>query len=295
MTGEYAVLDGAISLAIPTRFGQSLMVRQNNSGVISWKSLEKSSTWFQSDFDLEQLNPVNDQDEMSEDKEVSGQLGNILRNARILNPEFLSNASGLEVQTEIDFNRKWGLGTSSTLINNVSQWAKIDPYKLLATTFGGSGYDIACANHSRPILYQVHNDSKKISEVDFKPEFTEHIYFVYLNKKQDSRAGITAYRQKIFDRDLLVQRISEISLSMVNVKNIEEFKQLIREHETLLSKILELPTVQESIFPDFQGAIKSLGAWGGDFVMAASLTEGPDYFRTRGYHTIFSYKEIILQ
>ena len=61
-----------------------------------------------------------------------------------------------------------------------------------------------------------------------------------------------------------------------------------------MSSILELPTVKESLFPDFDGSIKSLGAWGGDFVLTVSKDNPTAYFENKGYKTIVSYQEMIL-
>ena len=41
LTGEYAVLDGAKSLAIPVKYGQSLTAVETKTKTISWKSLDE--------------------------------------------------------------------------------------------------------------------------------------------------------------------------------------------------------------------------------------------------------------
>ena len=61
-----------------------------------------------------------------------------------------------------------------------------------------------------------------------------------------------------------------------------------------MSNILEMKTVKESLFTDFNGVIKSLGAWGGDFVLAISKENPVDYFKKKGFKTIVSYKDMIL-
>jgi hypothetical protein len=61
-----------------------------------------------------------------------------------------------------------------------------------------------------------------------------------------------------------------------------------------MSNILEMHTIKESLFPDFSGVIKSLGAWGGDFVLAIAKENPSDYFKERGFKTIVSYKDMIL-
>ena len=41
-----------------------------------------------------------------------------------------------------------------------------------------------------PILYKLEKDRRTINQVSFKPSFNECIYFVYLNKKQNSFSEI---------------------------------------------------------------------------------------------------------
>ena len=68
----------------------------------------------------------------------------------------------------------------------------------------------------------------------------------------------------------------------------------MQKHEDLIAKALGVPTVKQSLFPDYKGAIKSLGAWGGDFVLAASDQEGPNYFKNLGYENVIPFEKMIL-
>ena len=61
-----------------------------------------------------------------------------------------------------------------------------------------------------------------------------------------------------------------------------------------MSLILEMQTVKEASFPDFTGTIKSLGAWGGDFVLVVSDSNPKSYFASKGFTTLLSYQEMIL-
>jgi len=61
-----------------------------------------------------------------------------------------------------------------------------------------------------------------------------------------------------------------------------------------MSNVLELQTVQEALFEDFDGVIKSLGAWGGDFVLAVSKENPTGYFKERGFEVVIPYSEMIL-
>jgi len=60
-----------------------------------------------------------------------------------------------------------------------------------------------------------------------------------------------------------------------------------------MSNVLETLTVKEALFPDFNGTVKSLGAWGGDFVLVVSEKNPETYFQERGYDTIIPYNDMI--
>lgn len=291
LSGEYAILDGALGLAVPTKYGQSLKVTPTSSvGLLEWTSLdEKDNEWFRGSFNLEALTLISSTDDV-----ISNTLITLLSEAKAQNPEFLKNIDGLKVETYLSFPRLWGLGSSSTLINNIAQWAQVDAYRLLNNAFGGSGYDIACAQHNSPIFYQLKNNIPKVEEVPFNPSFKNSIYFVYLNQKQSSKAAIATYRQQKFDTDSLLENISVITKQMATSSSLSVFESLMLEHEEILSKVLGLQTIKSKLFPDYSGAVKSLGAWGGDFIMATGGEKTPSYFKSKGFETIFSFSELVL-
>lgn len=291
LTSEYVVLDGAKALALPTKFGQSLSVSSNDKGIISWQSYDENNViWFEA---LLPLN-LNNLDATEPKDKVSTRLLEILSAAHKLNPEFLNGSNGFEISTHQDFNRKWGLGTSSTLINNIATWAKIDAYQLLDLTFGGSGYDIACAQHDYPITYQLLSDSSpKVNEVVFDPPFKDQLFFVYLNKKQNSRDGIKTYKALRQNSSNSFDRFNTITESFLNCDSLSDFEGLISEHESLISELIQQPTIKSQLFNDFKGSIKSLGAWGGDFILVTSIVDPRDYFNGKGYNTIISYSDMI--
>ena len=301
LTGEYAVLDGALSFALPTKYGQTLTIKELDSPVILWTSLdEKGEIWFHTSLQLElfgesDVEILNEVENLltSEDK-VSKMLLKILLEAKRLNPDFLNGKMGYEVHTNLSFPRNWGLGSSSTLINNIAQWANVDPYALLSKTFNGSGYDIACAQHNRPIIYQIKRRDRFIKEIEFSPPFIDALFFVHLNRKQNSREGITRYQEQEFEKEVLINKISELTEECICCTELTRFKELMNIHELLLADILNLTPVKENLFPDFEGSIKSLGAWGGDFVLAIGKKNTPEYFSNKGYKTVIPFAEMIL-
>ncbi|MFX0558489.1 GYDIA family GHMP kinase [Maribacter sp. CXY002] len=290
LTGEYAILDGAKGLALPTKFGQHLKIKHSKTGILNWRSLNETNTvWFSADFQIDKLKLLSTSDE-----DIAQRLRTILNEAKHLNPTFLNQYNGCFVDSELTFPRVWGLGSSSTLINNIANWAKINPYQLLDATFGGSGYDIACASHNRPIVYHKNNLIPNFDEVAFKPEFLDHLFFIYLNQKKNSRDAIDAYRKLEFNKIDLVIGVNEITEQIIECTRLSDFETLLNMHENLLSKTLKIPTIKEQLFKDYTGSLKSLGAWGGDFILATGNIQKMEYFKNKGYTTILNYTDIIL-
>ncbi len=291
IAGEYVVLDGAKAFALPTAQGQSMHVESIAQAVLYWTSYDvDGKIWMQEQVAMEQL---------LKNEEVTGSaylqtLVDVLRAAHSQNPTLLQSGGGFRVRCELTFPRLWGLGTSSTWINNVAQWFDINPYQLLQDSFGGSGYDIACAKHNSPLFYQLTDPVyPSVELVEFQPIFHKNIYFVYLNEKQSSKEAIQAYRSKKGLLSVEIKRISEISQALVTATSVETFAQLIREHETIIGRVLGIQPVQERLFPDFDGTIKSLGAWGGDFVLVLADENPTAYFTEKGYTTILPYEQMI--
>lgn len=287
LTGEYVVLDGATALAIPTKYGQSLEVVSSEKKGVQWISLdEKGLVWYEDTFSQENFKSLNTENTISQT------LSKILQKAKDLNSEFLKESHGFKVTTKLDFSRNWGLGTSSTLINNIAQWAEVDAFELLKNSFGGSGYDIAAAQNDAPVLYELQNEIPKFEKVKLNWNFKNQLFFVHLNQKQDSKEGIERYKNASFDKKS-IQQISDISRKFLLCNSLSEFEKLMNLHEAIISKTIDLPTIKEQFFSGYSGTIKSLGAWGGDFVLVTGAENDMDYFRRKGFGTIISFEEMI--
>ncbi len=291
ITGEYTVLDGAIALALPTKFGQYLHVADGENKTFSWKSHDKDgSIWFEDEISFE---AVKNKSHNNSENTIRNTLIDILHQAYRQNPDCIETSKGYKITTELTFPRHWGLGTSSTLINNIAQWLKIDAFELLRESFGGSGYDIACAQNDTPILYHLDGAKIGIEPVPFHPEFAENIYFVYLNQKQSSKTAINSYRNKRQNIEKIIPQINKLTAAAVKANNSNEFSETMQRHEIIMSHVLDMQTAKEALFPDFKGCIKSLGAWGGDFVMLISEENPNTYFKSRGFDTILPYSDMI--
>lgn len=160
-------------------------------------------------------------------------------------------------------------------------------------SFGGSGYDIACAQHDTAVVYQLDNETPTALPVALDPLCKSQMYFVYLNQKQNSKEAIAAYYKKQHRLVDHVNEISTITEALLEDTSFENWLNQLQKHEIILSNVLEMQTVQEAYFPDFSGLVKSLGAWGGDFVLALSKTDPTSYFAGKGYSTVIPYTELI--
>lgn len=292
ITGEYLVLDGALAFALPTKFGQNLIIEPNQTGFLSWKSFDADeSCWLETEITFDE---IRNKIPFDESQKIKTTLTEILHEAHKLNPNLILKSKGFNVKTELTFPKNWGLGTSSTLINNIAQWFQIDAFELLKNSFGGSGYDIACAQNNLPIFYQIENEKPSVTQISFNPVFKDSVYFVYLNQKQNSKTAIENYRNKRNDLKLAINKINELSKLIASTNDYKIFCEAIQDHEQILSEVLNQKTIKNQFFSDFDGTIKSLGAWGGDFVMAVSKENPTFYFESKGYKTILAYREMIL-
>ena len=285
LTGEYLVLNGALALALPTKFGQDLNLIQDKTNLIKWKSINRDGDiWFECELHKDNLNVIR-----TTSNQVSHIIKSILNTIRESNNDFLKTTGSI-ITTNLSFDKEWGLGSSSTLIYNISKAAHIDPFELNNKIFNGSGYDIACASEDSPILYQLIENKRKITNVNFNPPFKDNIYFVYLNKKQNSKKELNTVKL-IFK--FCNSEVSYISNKILTCQTLKDFNYLIFSHEKIISNLISRNTIKDTFFYDFNGEIKSLGAWGGDFILVSSLKNPTSYFKKKGFKTIFKFDDLI--
>ena len=295
LSGEYLVLQGARALALPLNLGQSLEVTtiDDANGMIHWDAYTPKGFWFASIFSKHDFTV-----HASDDMDKADNLSKIFKAIKSLNPNILQDKKDYFFTTRLEFDSEWGLGSSSTLISLLAQWAEVNPYELLKMTMGGSGYDIACATASQPIIYRLKNGTPIVEKADFNPEFKDKLYFVYQGHKQSSGKEVKSFKERAQKSDFSkeIAEVSVITDALVKVASFNDFCALLTRHEEIMSRCLEQPSLK-SQYPDFQGVVKSLGAWGGDFFLAA--TELPEnevieYFKKKGLETIIRYKDIVL-
>ena len=131
--------------------------------------------------------------------------------------------------------------------------------------------------HNKIELLEATDDNSAIAKfIDRKGEGIHHIAF------------------DVDDIEKEIKMISAISDAFLKAESIEDFDRLIIEHERIISSIIKVKPVKEKLFSDYFGEIKSLGAWGGDFVLATGNSATPAYFKNKGFETILTYSEMVL-
>ena len=284
ISGEYLVLDGALSLALPCKFGQSLNFTEDSNGNLEWISKDMNDTiWFTAYFEAKTLKVL----KTSNYNTVKW----VKKILEFCNKNSLTNKSLQgKIECKLEFPKNWGLGSSSTLLNNLASLYEVNPYDLHFSTTNGSGYDIACAGSNSALTYQVIENIPQVKKMDWSPVFKDEILFIFLKKKQKSNLEVKRFKELKKDPDL-ISRISSITKEIIYSKTIEEFEHLLDEHEAITGQYIQSETVKSKYFSDYEGSVKSLGAWGGDFVLATRKNK--NYFLDKGFDTILSFSEII--
>ncbi len=288
LTSEYFAMDGALVLAVPTKLGQEFYFEEKYDGksLIFWEAYHQNKLWLKAVIDYKNWQIIETNITSSAEFILK-----TLKNVQSLSTIKFKNDFTYHLKTNLQFPADYGLGSSSTLMTNLAEWAEIDPFHLNSISLGGSGYDIAVAKEKSAVLFQSKPEIT-YERTNFNPSFKDELIFIHLNQKQDSREGINFYKSKTKSQKL-VYEFSNLTRNILVCNELGNFSELMLIHEQQISKFLEIPTVRERFFADIPVFVKSLGAWGGDFVMSSKFDGFEDYFWEKGFRTIFNWKDLI--
>ena len=291
LTGEYLVLYGADSFAVPTIPGQVLRIEDGGPAhELAWDTRIRGRDWFRLKLDTDRFEIID-----TNAHGIATQLIRLLRAAVSINGS-TSWLQGKHAKAEIEFDMGWGLGSSSSLISNIAYWAEIAPFDLYRAVSSGSGCDIAASRTDGPLIYNLREGIPTSRKVVYKPEYLDKLGFAWLGRKQDSACSVKSFLDKAMVRQADIDRISELGSAFPGAANLEALGQVIHEHEMILGGILERTPVRQALFPDYTGAVKSLGAWGGDLVLFTAPSgweEAAGYFKRKGLELIFRFTELV--
>ena len=289
LTSEYFAVDGALVLAVPTKPGQEFFYEeiQNGKSLIFWQAFHQNKLWLSvtidySDWRILETNLPNSAEFILK----------VLRNIQQLSTSRFRGNSTYHLRTNLQFPPDFGLGSSSTLMTNLAEWATIDAFNLNDISLGGSGYDVAVAKEKSAVLYQNENGKRSVEKVDFSPMFKDELILIHLNQKQDTREGIHFYKSKPKSAEL-ISEFSELTRKIFESKDLENFSHLMEIHERKVADFLQIKTVKEKYFEEAPVFVKSMGAWGGDFVLSRQFPGYKAWFSERGFYRIFSWYDLI--
>lgn len=293
LAGEYAVIADSKALAASLSCGQSLSVSFNSDGPheVLWKTFEGESQTVEFNFPIEDI----DQKRYKPEGE-RGFLLLLLRAARRIDKRFLAERGLYVVESTIETGLKPGMGMSSSLISNIAFWANVNPYRLNRIISKGSGYDVAAARSSGIITYRKNCNEPEIQTVSLPENILNKLFLVHLNEKENTEKSISLYLNLLRTKKKAILSINEIIDKMLKVNTVEGFGGLMEKHDLILAKILSRKTAKQIHFSNFNGWIKSSGAWGGDYVLA--LSEDSDenvkkYFVDKGFKSVIKLNELL--
>ncbi|MGO4708820.1 GYDIA family GHMP kinase [Chryseobacterium sp. 2TAF14] len=288
LTSEYFAVDGALVLAVPTKLGQEFFFeeKQDGNSLVFWEAYHQNKLWLKAVIDYKNWQILETNITSSAEFILK-----TLKNVQSLSETKFKNNDTYHLKTNLQFPSDYGLGSSSTLMNNLAEWSEVDPFHLNSISLGGSGYDIAIAHAKSAVLYQ-NKPEIHFEKINFNPKFKNELIFIHLNQKQDSREAIQLYRSKIKSQ-IVVDEFSNLTRNILLCNELENFSELMMIHEQKISDFIEIPTVKSRFFSDCPSFVKSLGAWGGDFVMSSKFAGFKDYFWGKGFTTVFEWNEII--
>ena len=259
---------------------------------LKWQAWVLDKEWFSAAILLPDMKIV-----QSSDPLIASRLVKILSEIIKMNSGLFEPGISYSFSTVSTFDHNWGMGSSSALMANLARWAMIDPFDLFRRLNKGSGYDVAAAMAQGPILYSITRNKARIIPVKFLPAFHQQIWFVYRGQKQDTERSLDEFSKIPEPTRQQIEMINYFTGELLHTKYLKQFMQIMSEHESFISDFLGRKTVKEEYFSDFNGEIKSMGAWGGDMMMAVSELPGDyirTYFQTKDIQTVFDFHSLIL-
>ncbi len=286
LAGEYAVLKGATALSVPTKYGQTFCFSPQEEGcTVSTKFREELV--FQGCFD------GNGKVVATSDESKGNFISSVLKAIYDLTRKDLP-AFNLMIQS--DFPLEWGLGSSSAFLTGMSRYLHIDVMELNEHLGHSSGYDVATQWHQQPILYKRMNEKPQILPVSLDYAFANSLYFVWTGKKRSTAESVKQHKHKL-NRNDLVRSIDPFVTQMAFATTLDGFANALQAHESFMSQILAEATLKDKVSHLSDIPVKSLGAWGGDFILLVwqkDPHELKQLIEEAGFDTLIPWKDMVL-
>jgi len=201
LCGEYAVTVGVEALAIPVVPGQWMYVWEFDSpgggDRLIWEAKEKNgNTWLNESFALP-LEAMEAETEKSSERDCSRE---VLHSMLSMVAEgFWKPGKSYRIETQLEFERSSGLGSSSTMVANFARFAGLDAQIVQQKVFGGSGYDVAVAELGKGLVFWKNGEVANWDKWSLSSDLTSKWKIVFLGQKQNSRSALSDVKAKLGD------------------------------------------------------------------------------------------------
>lgn len=200
----------------------------------------------------------------------------LLKVLALVDPTFWKPGKSYRFETRLEFHRNSGLGSSSTFIELLSRYFKLDPFQVQDKVFGGSGYDVAIAAVQKPLIFWRTENDIHFRQWSLNPELTKDWKVVFLGNKVNSRTSTSQVNDMLDDLakdenyQMQIQKIIEI---VRDAKELMAVETGIEMYQMFLSQLLGMVTPYTffGVKPLPRGVCKWLGAWGGDMLLVNSV------------------------
>ncbi len=292
LCGEYAVTIGVEALAVPVSLGQWMHVWEFDSPGgqprILWEAKDVAGvTWLNESFSLP-LEAVGTE-ERDERKTIHQLLA-------LAPASTWKQGKSYRIETQLEFDRSSGLGSSSTMVSNFARFAHLDAQWVQQQLFGGSGYDVAIADVGKGLVFWKDEEENHWGPWSISADLTRNWKVVFLGEKQNSRTSLAQVNERLQDiqtDEFMFHQLQQVAGAVKMAQQVSMVEAGLEMWQALLSMGLGLSTPYQhfGLQPVKGGLCKWLGAWGGDMLLvnetfAASQAEWLEKYQTTPWNQL---------
>ena len=301
LCGEYAVTIGVEALALPVSLGQWMYVWEFDSpgggDRLIWEAKEKDgSTWLNESFALP-LETMEAETEKSSERDRSRE---VLHSMLSMVAEgFWKTGKSYRIETQLEFDRSSGLGSSSTMVANFARFAGLDAQIVQQKVFGGSGYDVAVAELGKGLVFWKNAEVANWDAWKLSADLTSKWKIVFLGKKQNSRNALADVKGKLMEiekDDFLMHQLQQVCAAVKMANQVPMLEAGLEMWQAILAMSLGLETPYQhfKFQPSKGGLCKWLGAWGGDMLLINDVFEESEREALKKYK-IVDWNQLVLK
>ena len=301
LCGEYAVTIGVEALALPVYLGQWMYVWEFDSpgggDRLIWEAKEKDgSTWLNESFALP-LETMEAETEKSSERDRSRE---VLHSMLSMVAEgFWKTGKSYRIETQLEFDRSSGLGSSSTMVANFARLAGLDAQIVQQKVLGGSGYDVAVAELGKGLVFWKNAEVANWDAWKLSADLTSKWKIVFLGKKQNSRNALADVKGKLMEiekDDFLMHQLQQVCAAVKMANQVPMLEAGLEMWQAILAMSLGLETPYQhfKFQPTKGGLCKWLGAWGGDMLLINDVFEESEREALKKYK-IVDWNQLVLK